>query len=204
VAIKGRQVDIKGHPMNKQERKQRLWILQTIVTAALTALLTVSLFKATIMRRRKTSQIEHDQLEPLSKTREDTYWKLWETDLEHMKIRWTVWTFFISISFGILGFSFQTSLTPSAGIAMRASCLLIYWFAYILYLYFHDFSQVIRTYQTEMEISKQVSLDIQTTLNKTIRGPKRKRGSTTKLLLYFGLIYTASLILFSVLLLLKP
>lgn len=131
-------------------------------------------------------------------TEEDAYWKIWQAEQEHMKIRWNNATFFMSISFAILGFSFQNHLTTSAALAIRVSGLIIYWFAYILFLLFHRYTRVLRDYMRDMEISGYVSFNFQTRTDEKMRPNRSKKLiESTWLLLYFGLLYTAGIILLS-------
>lgn len=127
----------------------------------------------------------------------DTYLRIWEAEKDHARIRWTNTTFFMSISFAILGFSFQKGLTPQTSLAIRTSGLLIYWFAYILFLHFFKYTKFIRSYLLELEQSGRASLDIQSKTNEALFPRHRKFPftQTQHLLLYFGLIYTVGVVL---------
>src|SRR5258708_2360979 len=80
--------------------------------------------------------MDSDQSESPTKFDDDAYLKIWQVDQEHSKSRWTLTTFFMSVSFAILGFSFQDKLAPSTSLAIRISGLLIYWFAYVMFQLF--------------------------------------------------------------------
>lgn len=136
-----------------------------------------------------------DQLQPQTqvKIRDNVYLKIWQTEQEHVRTRWTVVTFFLSISFAILGFSFQNKLSPQEALAIRISALLIYWFTYILLLHFYAYTRFLRTYLIEMEKAGRTTLDIQGKAYMSQLG-SNKRLSTTRLLFLFGLIYTAGVI----------
>ena len=121
---------------------------------------------------------------------DDAYLKIWQIEQEHVRTRWTVATFFMSVSFAILGFSFQQNLASSAALAIRLCGLFIYWFAYILFSRFNDYSQFLRTYLAEMESSNRTSLDLQSKARTALRRKTERRLSAGQLLLAFGVIYT--------------
>ncbi len=129
-----------------------------------------------------------NQFQPQSKLKDSNYLKIWQSEQAYTRNRWNITTFFMGVSFAILGFSFQATLTPPASLAIRISGLLIYWFAYFLYLHFYRYTNFLRSYLLEMETSNRVTLDIESKA-KSMLHPK-KRLSTTHLLLVFGLIYT--------------
>src|SRR5260221_8724469 len=93
------------------------------------------------------------QMQPQTQVKDSVYLKVWQTEQQHVRTRWIVVTFFLSISFAILGFSFQNKLSPSEALAIRISGLDIYWFAYILLLHFYAYTRFLRTYLIEMEKS---------------------------------------------------
>lgn len=132
-------------------------------------------------------------MQPLNQIKDSVYLKIWQTEQEHVRTRWTVVTFFLSVSFAILGFSFQSKLSSQEGLAIRISGLLIYWFAYALFLHFYSYTRFLRSYLIEMEKSRRTSLDIQSKADEAQLGAS-KRLSTTRLLFFFGLIYTAGII----------
>src|SRR5689334_18874941 len=57
---------------------------------------------------------------------DETYLKIWEIDQANTNTRWTVTTFFFSISFAIFGFSFQAQLAYPLPTVARISGLIIY------------------------------------------------------------------------------
>lgn len=137
--------------------------------------------------------MKSDQIQSQPHIKDGVYLKIWQTEQAHMRTRWTVVTFFLSISFAIFGFSFQNQLPRSEAVAIRISGLLIYWFAYILLLHFYAYSKFLRTYLVEMEKSGRTTLDIQSKAD-MLRVGFNKRLSTTRLLLLFGLIYSVGII----------
>src|SRR5437773_10238014 len=93
---------------------------------------------------------------------DEAYLHIWQMEQEHGRHRWTLTTFFIGISFAIMGFSFQDKLSPTAIIALRVCGLLVYWFAYFLFLQLYDYGKFLRGYLIEMEKTGRSSLDLQT------------------------------------------
>jgi hypothetical protein len=83
---------------------------------------------------------------------EDIYVKLIQAEQEHTRRQWTVVTFFMSISFALLGFSFQNKLASLESFAMRISALFIYWFALALFWRFVTFSEDLGECQKMIEI----------------------------------------------------
>lgn len=140
-----------------------------------------------------------DRIQSQSQIKDSTYLKIWQIEQAHQRTRWTVVTFFISISFAILGFSFQSNLARPESLAIRVSGLFIYWFAYVLLVQFYDYTKFLRDYLMEMEKSGRTTFDIQSKVTLAhisgsgSKGGKRK--STIRLILYFGLIYTFGIIL---------
>ena len=139
--------------------------------------------------------MDSDQSESPTKFDDDAYLKILQVDQEHSKSRWTLTTFFMSVSFAILGFSFQDKLAPSTSLAIRISGLLIYRFAYVMFQRFFDYNRVLRTYLLEMEKSGRTSSDIQGRTNVALRARSNKLASSGRLLLYFGLLYTVGVVL---------
>lgn len=144
--------------------------------------------------------MQTEQLQRPTNFKEDAYWKIWQTEQEHMKTRWNNATFFMSVSFAILGFSFQNHLSPSDALAIRLSGLIIYWFAYILFLHFHNYTKLLRSYLKDMESSGYISFNFQTRAD-DVRRPGRRKFllKSSRLLFYFGLLYTLGVILLSLL-----
>jgi hypothetical protein len=131
------------------------------------------------------------------KNKDDIYLKVWEMDKAYMQTRWTITTFFMSVSFAILGFSFKSDEALVPLIVQHIAALAIYWFAYFLNLTFYDYTNFLRTYLLEMEQSKQTTSDLE---SKTMDFMKKQgRPSTTQLLLYFGILYTVGVIIIWVL-----
>jgi hypothetical protein len=122
----------------------------------------------------------------------EVYLRIWELEQEHTRTRWTVTTFFLSVSFAIFGFSFQAQLSSSLSTVARISGLAIYWFAYLLFLRFNEFTNFLRGYLMELERTKRTDLDMQSKALKAMSTGSRRLGSATKLMFYFGLLYTIS------------
>lgn len=135
-----------------------------------------------------------DQMQRQILDGDDVYLQIWQTEQEHVRTRWTVITFFLSVSFAIFGFSFQVKLDAPESIAIRIAGLLIYWFTFMLLLHFYAYTKYLRTYLVEMEKSGRTTLDIQSKADELNLGAS-KRLSTSRLLFLFGLIYTVGIII---------
>lgn len=138
------------------------------------------------------------QMQEQTQVKDSVYLKIWQIEQAHQRTRWTVVTFFMSISFAIFGFSFQSSLARSESLAIRIAGLLIYWFAYVLLVQFYGYTKFLRDYLLEMEKAGRTTFDIQSKIALAhISGSSSKRGSwksTIRLILYFGFIYTVGVI----------
>ncbi len=126
----------------------------------------------------------------------DLYLRVWEWSSEHGRIRWTVATFFIGISFAIFGFSFRAEVKQPLLLAQRFTAIGIYWFAYALFMRFHKYTSFLRKYLRELEEQGKTDYNLQTKIDEEME-PGRKWKSSERLLLYFGLIYTVGMILIS-------
>ena len=126
---------------------------------------------------------------------EERYFKLWEREQEHTQTRWKVTTFFVSISFAIFGFSLQTPGSSVPPIVSYSVALAIYWFAYVLFWRFNNFTCILREELQAMETSGQVALKVQTKVNQSMSGQYSKRLSTAYLLCYFGILYAVAIVL---------
>ena len=130
---------------------------------------------------------------------EDIYVKLIRAEQEHTRTRWTVVTFFMSISFALLGFSFQIKLASLESFAMRISALFIYWFALALFWRFATFSEDLGEGQRMIEKFGNIRFNIH-----EIGEGKRKRGfwkgfwhrlPSNWLLFGFGVLYTIGVVI---------
>ena len=119
---------------------------------------------------------------------DQVYLKIWVLEQQQTSTRWTVATFFLSVSFAIFGFSFQAGLAAPLPLVARASGLAIYWFAYALYLRFNVYTRFLRGYLRELEARRRTTLDVQQRSAARL-GPARL--SATWLLGYFGALYAA-------------
>jgi hypothetical protein len=121
----------------------------------------------------------------------ELYFKCLQLEQENTRIRWTVATFFMSVSFALFGFSFQTGVSTQFALIVRVSGLTIYWFAFILFLRFNNYNNFLRGYIKEMEISKRVKYDLQIQALSVMGKRFHKWFSANRLLFYFGLLYSA-------------
>ena len=121
--------------------------------------------------------------------KDEFYLKVWETEQEHTKIRWTVYTFFASVSFAIFGLSFQSNPNYSIQSIMRFSGMVIYWFAFLLFQRFYFYTLFLRNYLEVLATSSDFDIE----------GKKRafyktegfgKHLTDRRLLLSLGILYT--------------
>lgn len=119
--------------------------------------------------------------------KDELYFKIWEREHSYMQARWTITTFFMSVSFAILGFSLQAKPTStSALIAQSIVALAVYWFAYLLNKRLYYYTTFLRTQLKNLE--PQTTLKLQ---SDTEEAAKQWRvPDTPTLLLRFGLVYT--------------
>jgi hypothetical protein len=129
-----------------------------------------------------------------TKEQEDKYFKIWTAEIEHTKTRWTVATFFFSVSFAIFGFSFQAQLAKPLPNIARISGLVIYWFAYLIFSRFNQYTIFLREYLKELEEQELVSFKLQTRYMQLTKYKSKKRLSATSLLIYFGVLYTVGVV----------
>lgn len=141
--------------------------------------------------------MSEDQGQSRKKFLDNVYMKIWQADHEYARHRWNIVTFFLSLSFAILGFSFQSRLVQSEALSIRIAGLLIYWFAFLLYQYFYRYTRFLRVYLRELEDSGRTTLDIESRTDKILytNSKIRKVLSSTRLLFSFGLIYTIGIAL---------
>ncbi|SRR5258706_7129962 len=127
----------------------------------------------------------------------EIYMKLWAGEQAYQRYRWSVVTFFIGISFAIIGLSFQTRIDAGPLLVMRIFGLSVYWFAYGLYSYFHGFSKVLRDYLLKLEEEEEtVSLTLHGKLAELRDHSILHKVITAKrALLLFGILYTLLIIL---------
>jgi len=124
--------------------------------------------------------------------RDEIYLRVWELEQNNTSTRWTNTTFFMSVSFAIFGFSFQAGLADPLPLGARLIALSIYWFAYLLFRRFNAYTEVLRGYLHDLEQRGQTTLNVQTLANARMKLGRRRFISGTRLLFYFGLLYTLS------------
>ena len=128
-------------------------------------------------------------------TTDSLYIKLLEIEQEHSSKRWTITTFFLGISFAILGFSFTSEKAQIPVVVPYAAAIISYWFAYLLFVRLNDYTKFLRNYLVNLEDTGQVSFKLQTETRAFMQ--TKQRFSTTQLLLSFGLFYTGAIIALS-------
>jgi len=122
---------------------------------------------------------------------DDLYLRVWELEQNHTSSRWTITTFFMSVSFAIYGFSFQAQMLAPLPLAARVVALSIFWFAYLIFVRFNVYTRVLRHYLRELEQTGQTQISVQLRAAALMRRGGRRHVSSTRLLLYFGMLYTA-------------
>lgn len=132
----------------------------------------------------KSSQIHKSSID------DHAYLEIWKADQEFIKTRWTIVTFFMSVSFAIFAYSFQTRPLPA--LAIRIFCLFIYWFAVTMHAHFYQHNRFLRNYLLYLERSGRSSLDLQSKLYEQRKN--RFHRSTGKFLAALGLIYAIGVI----------
>jgi hypothetical protein len=137
-----------------------------------------------------------DSTAATDKSREDVYLSVWKIEQEHSRMRWTVATFFFSVSFAIFGFSF-TTVTPLGSPInhiQRLAGLVLFWFSYALFFQFNRYTHFLRGKLKDMEQQGEVRFTFQSDAAKVMYGKARRATSATWLLFYLGLVYTAAVL----------
>jgi hypothetical protein len=130
-------------------------------------------------------EMEQPQQQPVID--DDLYIKIWLADQEFVKTRWTITTFFMSVSFAILAYSFQTNLTTATALAIRVCGLAVYCFAVVMYLHFYEHNKFLRKYLIRMEKLSRTTLDIQSKLYEEPRNKNQR--STSRWLIGLAFLY---------------
>lgn len=121
---------------------------------------------------------------------DDNYLKIWEIEQRHTSTRWTLMTFYLSVSFAIFGISFQTKDLSAPLFVPLAIAIGVYWFAYLLFRRFNDFNEYLRSKLLELENEGKTSLHLQKESQQFLQ--RNKRLSATKLIFAFGILYTVA------------
>ena len=131
----------------------------------------------------------------------NTYFEIWKIEQDHSRTRWTVTTFFLSVSFAILGISFQSQgdTTTVFGLSLpdvqRMTGLLVFWFGYALFVQFNRYTSYLRDQLRKMERAKKVAFNFQSGADNFMYSKFKAALSAKWLLFYFGLIYTGIVIM---------
>lgn len=134
-----------------------------------------------------------DQTQQQRKIDDETYMKIWLADQEFVKTRWTITTFFMSVSFAILAYSFQTNLTVSTALSIRIFGLIVYWFSVIIYRHFYEHTKFLRGYLTNMEKLGCTTLELQSKRDEERRNKNQRY--TNEWLIGFGIFYSLGVLL---------
>ena len=130
-----------------------------------------------------------------AKITDDIYFKIWDLEQKQATARWTLMTFFLSISFAIFGFSLQIKDLGIPLFVPQGVAIVIYWFAYLLFRRYNELNDYLRKKLMQLEENKQTTLNLQTEFKQFLK--QKKRLSVTQLLLGFGFLYTAAGIVIS-------
>lgn len=131
-----------------------------------------------------------------TENKDDLYIKIWEVEQRHVTTRWTVSTFFFSISFAIFGLAIQADKSPLPLYVTTLVAIAIYWFSYALYLRFNDYTDYLRSRLEEMEENGLTTLDLQSKAGLYL--DQKKKYHAVKLIKFFGALYTIAAIVISI------
>lgn len=126
---------------------------------------------------------------------DDNYLKIWDIEQKHTNTRWTLMTFYLSVSFAIFGLSFQTKDLSVPLFVPLSVAIGIYWFAYLLFKRFNEFNEYLRSKLRQLENDGKTSLNLQNESKQYLQ--RNKRLSATKLIFAFGILYTIAGIIIS-------
>jgi uncharacterized membrane protein len=129
------------------------------------------------------------------KVNDDNYLRIWDIEQKHTNTRWTLMTFYLSVSFAIFGLSFQTRDLGVPLFVPLSVAVGIYWFAYFLFKRFHDFNEYLRSKLAQLEKEGKTSLHLQTESKQYLQ--RDKKLSATKMVFIFGILYTIAGIVIS-------
>ncbi len=151
---------------------------------------------------------------------DEKYFRLLDIQQRWNTTRWTATSLFLTISFALFGLSLQVpdTLLPPESVATyrlleRLLGLGIYWFAYLLFLRYDDWSKHLREHLAELEKNPATTMRLQESWSRKfgkrqksekdkdkeripfrqkLRRFVRRFTSVSKLLAYFGLLYAVS------------
>jgi len=126
---------------------------------------------------------------------DEVYLKIWDIEQKHTTTRWTLMTFYLSVSFAIFGISLQNKDLPVPLFIPQAVAVGIYWFAYLLFRRFNDFNKFLRHKLMQLENNGQTSLHLQNESKQFLK--KTKKLSASNLVFGFGILYTLAGIVIS-------
>jgi protein-S-isoprenylcysteine O-methyltransferase Ste14 len=133
-----------------------------------------------------------------SEGQNEVYFQVWRIEQEHSRTRWTVTTFFLSVSFAILGLSFDPKNYESGlnilGLSLpdvqRIIGVSVFWFGYFLFRQFDRYTQFLRSRLKEMEKQELVNYTFQSDARDFMHFKIRAAFTASRLLFYFGILYT--------------
>ena len=123
---------------------------------------------------------------------DDAYLKIWEVKQEHSRTLWTVTILFLCVSFAILCFSFADySITN----VQKIVSAMLYWLAYIIFCQFNRYNDFLGAQLKRMEDEKQVIFHFEADENQMVKSRLGKLVTPTRLLFYYGVLYTTVILL---------
>lgn len=115
------------------------------------------------------------------------YLKITEIEQSFVKLRWTIVTFFITVSFAIFSFSLQSKSIIVPIFLQQSLAILVYWFAFLVHVILYKYTVFLRNYLKDMENKNQTSLRLRTETDKHF---SKGNISITQLFIILGVMYT--------------
>ena len=116
------------------------------------------------------------------------YLKILELEQSFIKLRWSIVTFFITVSFAIFSFSMQGKVEVVPAYLQQILAIFVYWFSFFIHVLLHKYTDFLRNYLKSMEENKETTLKLRTEAEKYLS--KKLLISITQLLVILGVIYT--------------
>ena len=116
------------------------------------------------------------------------YLKVLEIEQSFIKLRWSIVTFFITVSFAIFSFAMQGKIIGVPLSLQQVLAILVYWFAFLIHITMHTYTDFLRDYLKKMEDKNETTLKLRSEANEYLA--KNSFISITKLLVLLGIIYT--------------
>jgi len=115
------------------------------------------------------------------------YLKITEIEQSFVKLRWSIVTFFITVSFAIFSFSLQNKSLAVPIYLQQSLAILVYWFAFLVHIILFKYSMFLRNYLKKMEENNETSLRLRTETDMHL---SNWNITITQLLIILGVLYT--------------